>query len=442
MRRVIKSLHERLRFEGGTSAAVSRAQYLAAWTILFILASIHPALSEGPMRLPELESFALSNNPRLKAMRYEAAMAHKRIGPAAALDDPRVRLGANSLPAADPNFRDSDMTSKEIGVSQMVPLGGKLSARENIAEIEYRQARERLRGERLALIEALRSSAYELAYVRGSILILNDIRAQIRLIIDGEVAASKSGTGSLTGVIKANLEYSMMDEELIALAQRETELRERIRYLAGGDVEAATEGLLSPTFVRPPGDGLEAEILESNPELTIMRLGHGRAAGVESLRRSELVPDVEFGLSYMQRDSGPMGRRDDMVSAMASFNLPLFYSSKNSPMIDEAKLGRDSAASLYDDRRNDILARARTLVDSLVRREALYRLYTDRIIPQSSLALEAALARYRTGSVEFMPVIDTLRMLLRYRREALGALKEYHTAIASIEALSGKEAVR
>jgi cobalt-zinc-cadmium efflux system outer membrane protein len=391
------------------------------------------------MSLPELEAFALAGNPRLKAMEAEALMAHKRIRPARALDDPRLKLGANSLPATDPNFRDSDMTTKEFGVSQMIPLGGKLSAREAIAEIEYRQARERLRGERIELVTMLRAASYELAFVRASIVIVNDIRAQIRLVIDGEIAASKSGMGSLTGVIKANLEYSMIEEELITLARKEVELRQRIRYLAGGDVEPATDGLLAPVFARPPGEGLEADLFESNPNLAILRLAHERASEIARLRQRDLVPDVELGLSYMQRDNGPMGKRDDMVSGMASFNLPLYYTSKNAPMIDEARLGRETAARLYDDRRNELLARARTLVDSLARWEAQYRLYTAQIIPQSSLALEAALARYLTGAVEFMPVVDTLRMLLRYRREALMALKEYHTAVAEIKALTGKE---
>ncbi len=415
---------------------------LAACIVSAIIPAAPPAHAEGPLGLAELEAFALAGNPRLKAMEAEAAMAHKRIRPARALDDPRLKLGANSLPAADPNFRDSDMTTKELGVSQMVPLGGKLSAREAIAEIEYRQARERLRGEKIELVTMLRAASYELAFVRASIVIVNDIRAQIRLVIDGEIAASKSGMGSLTGVIKANLEYSMIEEELITLARKEVELLQRIRYLAGGDVEPATDGLLAPVFARPPGEGLKADLLESNPDLAILRLAHERASEIARLRRRDLVPDVELGLSYMQRDSGPMGKRDDMISGMASFNLPLYYASKNAPMIDEAKLGRETAARLYDDRRNELLARARTLVDSLARRETLYRLYTAQIIPQISLALEAALARYRTGAVEFMPVVDTLRMLLRYRREALMALKEYHTELAELKALVGKEVAR
>ena len=397
------------------------------------------AHSAAAMSLAELEAYTLANNPRVKALEAAAAMAHKRIKPARSLDDPRLRLGANNLPASDPNFHDLDMSSKELGLSQMIPLGGKLSAREAIAENEYLQARERLRGEKLALLSMIRAASYELAFIRESIVIIDDIKAQIKLVIDGEIAASKAGTGSLTGVIKANLEYSMIEEEIITLAQRESEVRQRIRYLAGGDAEPKTKGLLAPAFARLSREGLETDILASNPDLAILRLEHARASETTRLRERELVPDVELGLSYMQRDSGPMGKRDDMVSGMASINLPLYFASKNIPMIDEARLGRETAGRLYEDRRNEIISRARALYDSLSRWEALHRLYTAQIIPQSGLALETALARYRTGAVEFMAVVDTLRKLLRYRRDALMALKEYLTERAELKALTGKE---
>lgn len=391
------------------------------------------------MSLAALEAFAIANSPRIKAMEGEVAMAQKRLKPSGAFDDPRLKFGANNLPASDPNFRDSDMTTKEIGVSQMVQLGGKLSAREAIALSEYRQARERLRGEKIGLITAIRAASYELAFVRESVAIANDIKTQIRLVIDGEIAASKAGTGSLTGVIKANLEHSMIEEDIITLAQKEAEIVHTIRYLAGGKVLPDTTGLLSEGFARLDREAVEAEILASNHDLAILRLEHARATDEVRLSERGLVPDLELGLSYMQRDSGPMGKRDDMVSGMASFNLPLYFASKNVPMIDEAKLRRETVQRLYDDRRNETTSKALTLVDSLARWEALHRLYTTQIIPQSALAFEAALARYRTGAVEFMPLVDTLRMLLRYRREAFMAKKEYLTELAELKALTGEE---
>ena len=71
-----------------------------------------------------------------------------------------------------------------------------------------------------------------------------------------------------------------------------------------------------------------------------------------------------------------------------------------------------------------------------------YALYHDRLIPQTELALETNLARYRTSSVEFMSVIDNVRMLLRYRKELAMAVKEYHAAYSELSALMGVEVLQ
>jgi outer membrane protein TolC len=69
----------------------------------------------------------------------------------------------------------------------------------------------------------------------------------------------------------------------------------------------------------------------------------------------------------------------------------------------------------------------------------LYNLYTDQLIPQSQMAFETSLARYNTGRAEFMSMIDTQRILLRYRKEALMARKEYLSGMAKLNELMGIE---
>lgn len=60
----------------------------------------------------------------------------------------------------------------------------------------------------------------------------------------------------------------------------------------------------------------------------------------------------------------------------------------------------------------------------------------------AELALETNLARYRTGSVEFMPVVDNIRMLLRYRKELSMAVKEYYAMYSELNALKGVEVLK
>jgi outer membrane protein TolC len=179
-----------------------------------------------------------------------------------------------------------------------------------------------------------------------------------------------------------------------------------------------------------------------------------------ALKRSEYAPDMDVGLSYMQRQDGRrhnsfdtmlgMGgastvyksektKRDDMISAMVTFSIPFWFWKKNIPMIDEMKKKNEMAKNLYQDTLNKMNARAETLASLLVKWRDLYRLYHDRLIPETELALETNLARYRTGRVEFMSVVDTVRMLLRYRKELIMAMKEYHVSYSEMNALMGVE---
>lgn len=135
-------------------------------------------------------------------------------------------------------------------------------------------------------------------------------------------------------------------------------------------------------------------------------------------------------------------KRDDMISAMVTFSIPLWFWKKNIPMVDEMKKKNEAAKNLYMDRLNEMNARAEILVGEISRWRALHALYRNKLIPRMELALETNLARYRTSAVEFMPVIDTVRMLLRYRKELLMAEKEYYGAFSELNALMGVEIVQ
>jgi outer membrane protein TolC len=132
-------------------------------------------------------------------------------------------------------------------------------------------------------------------------------------------------------------------------------------------------------------------------------------------------------------------KRDDMVSGMIIFNIPVWSWKKNMNMVDEMAKKNESAKNLYQDKLNDIKARTEILVSQLVKWRDLYKLYKNKLIPQTELGLETILSRYRTSSVEFMPVIDSVRMLLRYRKELLMAKKEYCVSYSELHALLGQE---
>lgn len=430
----------------------------------------------------ELQRIALSENPRIKAMESESIMMKKRIPQSMALEDPRLKLGINNLSARTFSFPRDSITSRdigtsqittgkgyaqmipsfEIGISQMIPLG-KLGFRKKIAAGEYEKATVKLRAEKVETLHMLRMNFYELAYARDAVRILEQIKKQFKLVIDSEMAGARSGMGSISNVIKAKIEYNMVDEEIITLTQKRKEFEQRIHYLAGREVNIPADAPPDPDFKDVPVEAVQREIAASNPVLNMLSVDTRISNNEISLKKSEYAPDLDIGFSYMRQAGGARTgmneimadmnglsflnktekmKRDDMVSFMVTFNIPFWFWNKNIPMVQEMEKKHETAKNLYRDRLNDMKSRAAVLVSQLVRWRELHALYRDRLIPQTELSLETNLARYRTGTVEFMPVIDTVRMLLRYKKELVMAKKEYQVAYSELNALMGVEVLQ
>ena len=394
------------------------------------------------LTLVELQELALKENPRLRAMTEEAEMFRLRAAPLSVPEDPKLKLGLNNLMIDDPSLSGDPMTSLEVGVSQMLTLWGKLGLREKIALGRHGLALEALRRERIETLHRVRESYYELEYLTSSRKILGDIRKRIRLVMDGEVAASKTGRGSVSGVLKIGVEYSMVDGELIDLEQALREKTKSLHYLAGKEFDVDAVKGESPLPVEPSPDVVKSLIRTRNPELASAAILVSTAEDELKLKKREYYPDVELGVSYMYRKDGEDMRRSDMISGMAIFSIPAWFSKRNIPLIKEMERAKAASQALERDKINELEARAGVLLGRLKQSRERLELFKNSILPQAELGLETALARYGTGSVEFMPLIDGVRVLLRYRKEVLAAEKDYRITYSELQALMGTEVLR
>ncbi len=411
-------------------------------TILAILVLGVWTSAAGALTLVELQELALKENPRLRAMVNEAEMLKLRAAPLSAPEDPKLRLGLNNLSTDDPSLTGDPMTSLEVGVSQMLTLWGKLGLREKIALGRHGLALEALRRERIETLHRVRESFYELNYLAMARVILGDIKKRIRLVMDGEVAASKTGRGSVSGVLKIGVEYSMVDEELLDLDQAVREKKKSLHYLVGKEVDADTPGGAQPLPEEPSADEVKRLLKTRNPELTAAAIRVNIADDELKLKKRENIPDVELGVSYMYRRDGTDMRRSDMISGMAVISIPAWFTSRNIPLVKEMENAKEASLAREKDMTNELEARAEVLLGRLKQSKERLELYNKSILPQAELSLEAALARYGTGSVEFMPLIDGVRVILRYRKEALAAEKEYRITYSELQALMGTEVLR
>lgn len=403
--------------------------------MFFFIISIANAES---YKLEDLSKILLSENPRIQSMEREVKMRQLKISSVSSLEDPKLKIGINNIPVDTWSFKDEDMTSKEIGISQMIPLGGKLKAKETIAYKELEIAKENLRKEKINMLFELEKNYYELTYIKNSIKILEDIKNYLKIIINSESALIKSGMGNVSNVIKLSVEDKMIDEEIINLRQKEREYTKNIGYLIGRENFSIEMEDLSWVQFKYKVEDLKERALSNNPELKILALESELSHEEINLRKKEYYPDLELSVSYMQRDSSREGmKRPDMVSAMAVFNIPLWFKKKNIPMIEEMMKKKEMVYKNAEDKKNEIISKIETLIGDIERIISLKSLYEDALIPQNELILETYFSRYKTSNIELMPIIDSIRTLLKYKKELESLKKELLITKSNINALTG-----
>lgn len=411
--------------------------------LLFFIAIFPFNVFAEKLNISDVQKILLNENPKLKSIFLETEMAKKMIPVSSSLEDPKLKIGINSLPVNTWSFKDEDMTSKEIGISQMIPLGGKLSTKESMAIKDYYKSLENYRNEKALMLHMLRVNIYELAYIRNSLKIYEEMENYLRMLVDSQTALAKSGLGNLANVVKANIELTMLEEEIITFKQKEISTLKQISYLVGRDIDIDTDKIFENKLLEISKNEIKEKILSLNPELKALLFEKEKSELEVALKKKEYYPDLELSISYMQRDNSPAGmKRPDMISAMASVNIPIWSGMKNVPMIEEREKKKSMVDRLIEDKKNELINKVDTIISNLERWKSLYNLYEENLIPLNEIALESFISRFKSGNMEFMPLVDTVRMLLKYKKEVIMMKKEYLSGVSELYSLMGDDSIR
>ena len=414
--------------------------------ILFLLLAtafpLKAVAEEAPFPVSRYVDAALADNPSLDSMRERIRMKENAAIKAGALDDPKLRVGVNSVPVRSLDFREEDMTTKEIGISQMFPWPGMRQTRTDMvlrekeeAEFVLEEMRSMLRSEIKMTYAELASIRKQIEAVRRSEDVLKDIAGVTR-----EIYAV--GKGSQPDVLRGQVEVGRMRETRINLENREQVLSVRLNTLAALPPDRPVPPLEDlPEIEVPYGQKELAEIYEA--ERPARKAAQARVHKSDSsVRMANLAgkPEFEISASYMQRDAMPDGtKRPDMFSSMVTMTLPIWRKGKIEPGIREMEAEKRMAvrelANLDLETSNSI---GRSLATLKSRREAAI-LYRTTLIPQAEQSFQATSESYRVGKTDFPMLMDAVMAILSFRREYAAMVGDLHMEKARLEAAVGRE---
>jgi outer membrane protein TolC len=385
---------------------------------------------------------ALGGNPSLDGMRERIRMKENAAIKAGALADPKLWMGIVNLPTQSWDFRQEDMTGKEIGLSQMFPWPGMRKTRTEMVLREKEEAEFVLEEMRSTLRSEIKMTYSELASVRKQIEAVRRSQDVLKDIVGVTEEIYAVGKGSQPDVLRGQLEYGRMREMRIGLENRERVLSARLNTLAALPADRPVPPLGDlPEIPLPYGQADLVGIYEA--ERPARKALQARAhRGDSSIRMANLAgkPEFEVSVSYMQRDAMPDGtKRSDMVSSMVTMTLPVWRKGKTEPGIREMEAekrmaGRD-LANLDLETSNSI---GRSLATMKGRREAAV-LYRTTLIPQAEQSFQATAESYRVGKTDFPMLMDAVMAVLSFRREYAATVGDMHMEEARLESAVGKE---
>jgi len=371
---------------------------------------------------------ALETHPALARLRAETAAARERVAPASARPNPMLMAGIQNKQI---DLRDDEMmTMYMVGASQTFVRPAKLEARRNIAELEVIALERQADAARAEIERDVLLAWYELAATDAEL----HTTGQVRELIDAVVAAARVryevGTSAQADVIRAQLEQSNLDHELLRLrGRRRAALAVLLPLLdlpATADVPAVTmpentEDLKIDASSVPPAD---------HPAIAALESEVARQEKMIRLEQLEAKPDLGIEASYGMRPS-----QRDMFSVVARVELPLRRDRTIESRVREAIAMRDAAKARIDETRRSLTAAmARAVADHAQATEQM-ELHDKVLVPQARLAFDSTLAAYQTGKAPFDAILTTLTDYLRLHLQYYEFLTEHAQAVVTYDAL-------
>ena len=389
------------------------------------------------LTLKDYLRYAETHNAGLKSKQQQWIAAVEEVPQAKALPDPQIQYGYYA--------RQSDMQMNEmVGVMQMFPWFGKIDARTDVATKNAAAAQQTYQTARLTLFREVKEGFYEFAYLAKAVEIAIE---NLELLRHFEEVARTKYTAAEAGqpdVIRAQVELAKMEYVLRSLEQ-----------LRKPTVSKLNKALTLPEDTNlpwpnpgAPGEDFNAAELDyeylvnvlrqKNPELAGLNFETMAAKSRIELAKKNFYPDIGVGVEWteFERSGGMSGR--DSVALVFAINLPLWRDSYAASQRQAQALAAGIEQEKIDTE-NTLLAKAAQSYydynDSIRR----IRLFRDTLIPKGEELLQASETAYKAGTIDFLSLIDSQRLLLDYYLSYQRALADNRQKLAELEMLAGAE---
>lgn len=400
-----------------------------------LTAAVPSAAQSQPMSLEQIEAIAVQNNPALRALAREVAVAESRVAPAGTLEDATFMYRGWGTPLREPwNF---NRAQNMFMFNQAVPGPGKRGLRTAVARQQVETTRALLEGARRGVVARVRKTYFDLLRTRDELRIHHEQLAIAEQASESARVKYTVGRVPQQDVLKAQVAVTRLVEHRLAFELDAELARAELNTLMGRLPESPMElvGDYIPPQKLPEFAELTRVARESRPELAARRSDARRADLQLQLARKAYTPDVAVGAGYMLMPSGSTDRNAWMVEA--SFNLPWLNRGRHDAEISAAQAETSLQQAQLEAAESQVFLEIRQAFIRARVAERLVELYGATLRPQAQATFKAATAAYQTDRTDFLNLLDAQNTLLEVEYAYYRALAAYDARLADLELAVG-----
>jgi cobalt-zinc-cadmium efflux system outer membrane protein len=386
-----------------------------------------------PLRLSRKEAVqeALAHNPALEAAREMVHEAKAQITIATAIPDPSL------ITEVDQQKAPFDVTSgveHDVGIQFTVPYPYRTHLNGNVARAGWKQAQ-------YSLTQLQQQTASQTAQAYDAYLVAQ--RHRDDLLQSKEIAGEfvkkaeiryEGGTAAKLDVLKAKVDFSKAENDLIANERQIATSRATLNRLMGhglhGDVETTDKLENFPTI--PDWGYLEQLAVNHRPELLSMKEQRKAARDSTVISKNYWVPDLNLTVWRSYIEGQPDSWKFD-----GGVTFPLFFWQHEKGAVAQAEHHELELKATETDLHSQILLDVYNsyTTASTVWRQAVY--LRDQLVPEARQAFDTTFTSYKLGGSSALDMLSAKSSLLDAESQLTDALGAINDALADLERALG-----
>lgn len=395
---------------------------------------IATAVLLSPFKLYSVEFKSLlskiEGHPNIEVVRQKYIGKSSVISGDASLKDPNLRISAVNVPTSSLSFDRTPMSSKQVMLSQTIPLSSRLSHLEGQKRQLDLAGVQSVKHTKDYLKSRLWKVAARMDSLKNRLGIVEESLSWLRKVEKSTERLYSTGKSSQINLLEIKVRLADIETQKEKLVFKLYEAQNQVGYLVGESAPVKIEQVPWKHL----GQLLETETPEKSPEELVLK--NEFLASQYQLKSANLgfVPDLTIGASYAFREN--VDGQGDFVSGFVQFSVPLWGKSDSKVRKAAADMAqRENILTRYKLEKSTRQETLKKQIESLGKETDL----NEKAINYAESERRLAAKRYALGKMRIFDLLE-IELRLREKRNREAILKEYlRSVLVEFHFLNGSD---